>query len=148
VRRAIALLVLLGCGGADAPPPAEPEQGPGPVVAVALRFEEGPTDQATDTPSTRVVLVAIAPEEGRATAEVGTFEGVCQHAPPVGVVLAARCWWAGFGTDVQVRRDGDELVAYTARVDEQTPATEPAEAARLGLPERAELDPLLPAAYE
>lgn len=151
MTRATALLLLVaGCGGAaEGPGPEEPEPGRGPTVAVALRLEEGPTDEATDTPSTRVVLVAIAPNEGRSTAEVGTFEGVCQLAPPVPpVILAARCWWAGFGANVEVRRDGDALVAYRAATGERSEPSEPEEAARLALPERAELDPILPAAYE
>lgn len=143
----VASAVVAGCGGGVATrPPEEPEPGAGPTVVVALRFEEGPTDEATDTPTTRVVLVGIAPDEGRSTAVVGLFEGVCQHSPPIGpVVLAARCWWAGFGANVQVRHEGDDLVAYRVRTDEHSPPGEPEEAARLSLPERAELDPLLPA---
>jgi hypothetical protein len=145
----LGVVLAVGCGGASVPPPEEPEEEEeeeGPIVAVTLRFEEAPSDEATDTPHTRVVLVQIAPDEGRSTAEVGTFAGVCQHiAPDVGAVLAARCWWAGFGARVTVLREGDDLVAYGVRLDEHAPASDPEEAARMTLPENARLDPILPA---
>ena len=142
------LILLAACGGTSAPPPAQPEEEedpPRPVVAVALRFEEAPTDEATDTPYTRVVLVQIAPDEGRSTAEVGTFKGACQHVEPtVGTVLEARCWWAGAGAHVTVHREGDTLIAERSTQDEHTPATPAEEVARLQLPENAAIHPLLP----
>lgn len=148
---AVALGIALGgCGGtAAAPPVEEPEPEEGPTVAVALRFVEGPTDEATDTPHTRVLLVRIVPDEGRSTEEVGSFEGVCQHvAPTGGAVLAARCWWAGFGASIDVVREDDTLVARRVRLDERAPAAEPEEAVRMALPENAVLDPIVPATLE
>jgi hypothetical protein len=141
------LALLVACGGASAPPVAQPEEEepPRPVVAVTLRFEEAPSDPATDTPYTRVLLVQIAPDEGRSTSEVGTFAGACQHVEPtVGTVLEARCWWAGAGAHVTVHREGDALVAERSVQDEYAPATPAEEVARMQLPENAAIHPLLP----
>lgn len=143
----VTFVLLAACGGASTPPPAEPdeEEPPRPVVAVTLRFEEAPSDEATDTPYTRVLLVQIAPDEGRSTAEVGTFAGVCQHVEPtVGTVLEARCWWAGAGAHVTVHREGDVLVAERSVRDEHAPAAPAEEVARMQLPDHAALHPLLP----
>ncbi len=149
MRRASILPVLLAaCGGAAAgAPPPEPEPDEeGPTAAIALRFAEAPTDEATGTPFTRVLLVTIVPDEGRSTTEAGIFEGACQHVVPrEGAVLEARCWWAGFGAEVVVRREGDSLVVQRIRLDEHTRAPEPEEAARVELPPRARLDPIVPA---
>lgn len=138
------LAALAGCGGAGRPP-TEPlpgdEEGEGPVVAVALRMAEAPTDEPTGTPQTRVLLVRIVPDEGRATEEVGTFQGACTPATPrEGAILEVRCWWAGFGAEVFVRRESDALVAYRIQLDEHAPAGVPEEVARMPLPDDARLD--------
>jgi len=142
------LLLAVGCGGGAAavPPPEEPageEEGAGPIVAVALRMMDEGTDEETQTPRTRVLLVRIVPDEGRSTREVGTFEGICSSlAPDDDRVVGVRCWWAGFGSLIEVRREGDELVATVRRLDEHTGPGSPEEAVRMSLPEHASLRPI------
>jgi hypothetical protein len=141
-----AALFGTACGGATEKPPAEPEDPPEVHVAVALRFVEQPEDPKTRTPRTRVQLVRIVERDGeKQTTDLGTYPGACMHADTSnGVVLRARCWWAGAGTRLVVVRDGRQLVVKRREVDEMTGASKPEELIRIDLPEGAVLDPIRP----
>lgn len=140
--------VLAACGG-DPPDggrgtlihEAPPE--PAPEVAVGLRFEDAGVLDGTDTPRTHVRLVVIDTEHGRVLDDVGTFSGACTPANDgLGAVVAARCWWAGAGTDVLVRRDGDRLVVTVIELDEEAGPGPPRVAVERALPARATLRPI------
>jgi len=95
----------------------------------------------SDVPATRILLVKIVPDEGRTTVEIGQFDGACTVvAPAAPAILAATCWWAGESARVEVVRTGDVLIAR--RVDEAAPGD--GELARVDLPERAIVEPILP----
>jgi hypothetical protein len=134
-RLAPFLLVLTACGAVPAPMPADSEDAlasPHRYV-IGLRLEEAPEDEA-GTPHTRVSLVRISPEGVRTLESLGTEAGACYLEPRVGVLLAARCWWAGQGALYEVRRVGDEVVASRTEVDEMTGSGAPSEVARLAVP--------------
>jgi hypothetical protein len=141
MRRFVGVMLGLGlgaCGAASPGPATEPTAAPPPrPYAVALRLEEAGEDEQ-GTPHTRVSLVRISPDGVRTVETLRTEVGACYHQPRSGALLAARCWWAGFGAEYEVRRRGDAVVALRAEVEEIGPG-EPAEVARLEVPAGAEL---------
>jgi hypothetical protein len=140
--------LLAGCGGASSEQasttaePARPER-----VAVALRFEDAGVDVATDTPHTRVVLAVIRESDGRTeTHEVGVVSGACNYVAPSAAALAAgSCWWAGSGDNFELARRGAELVVSRVQVDEElTAPLAPEPVLRVELPERAQVQVIVP----
>lgn len=141
------VLVLAGCGATSRPalgpePEEASEDEPPPTVAIALRLEDAGADE-NETPRTRVVLVAIAPD-GRSTAELGVETGACWHVAMDGALITARCWWAGAGAAYAVHREGESIVAHRRDVDEQSDEPQWRESGRLDLPQDAVLEVLAP----
>jgi len=112
----LALLALVGCGGAAPPvepPPTDAEENE--TFAVALRLAEAGPD-AEDTPHTRVSLVRIAPDGARHMEALRVETGACWHVGSgEDVLIAVRCWWAGAGAQYAVHRTGDAIVVPIAR---------------------------------
>ena len=136
-----------GCGGA-APNPrgAEDEaesDAPPPTYAIALRLEDGGTDE-DDTPHTRVRLVRIAPDGERAVADLGEERAACYYREAPGALIAATCWWAGAGGTYELRREGGAVVAYRTPTDEDAGSSAAAEAGRVDVPGDAVLQVLAP----
>ncbi len=143
----ILALTLSACGGARAEPEASPVAEPAEPVTVvlALRFVEGPEDEETETPRTRVLLVDIDEARGRRTTDLGTFDGVCSHTRPrEGHLLAAQCFWAGTGARLDVHRDGDSVVVDEDILDEEGGVAEHRQNVRIDLPAEAELEVMAP----
>jgi len=135
------------CGGGQVTPDESPVATPAEptTVTVALRFVEGPEDEASATPSTRVLLVDIDEARGRQTTDLGTYAGVCSHlAVGEDVLLAAQCFWAGEGSRLEVARDGDRLVATRVTLDAERDDVAREELARIALPPSAEIELLAP----
>lgn len=146
MRRWAWLAVLwVGCGAAT-PLPEDPTDDEDEVqtYAVALRLEDaGATED--ETPQTRVALVRIAPDGERTLEELHVEPGACwAEAGQGGVLLTARCWWAGAGARYEVRREGGEVVARRQDVDEMTENGGWADVGRLEVPEDANLQVLAP----
>jgi hypothetical protein len=135
----LSLYGLAACGAATTGSTVTTaEVAPPRPYAVALRLEEAEED-AEGTPHTRVSLVRITPEGVRTVETLATEVGACYHQPRPGALMAARCWWAGVGSDYEVRRSGDAIVATRTEVDEETGAGAPSEVARLEVPSDAEV---------
>lgn len=135
---------LAACGAPAAPVATAPDSAREPPrvrYAVALRLEEaGETEDGT--PHTEVSLVRIAPDGARTIETLGTEPGACYHHAQPGALIAARCWWAGFGAEYEVRRTGDGVVALRAEVDEEAGRGELTELTRLDIPDGVELEVL------
>lgn len=143
---ALVALLSAGCGASEPLPENPSDDDEPPRVAIALRAEEAPADEETDTPQTRVVLVRIRHDVGETeTTDLGTYAGPCMHASvPAHVVVRLRCWWAGAGAVVSVSRHGDELVAERSVVDEMQGAGDSETITTVELPEDAVLEPIRP----
>jgi len=142
----LALLALVGCGGAAPPvepPPTDAEENE--TFAVALRLAEAGPD-AEDTPHTRVSLVRIAPDGARHMEALRVETGACWHVGSgEDVLIAVRCWWAGAGAQYAVHRTGDAIVAHRRDVDEATDqAGAWEEIGRIEIPADAPLQVLTP----
>jgi hypothetical protein len=92
-----------------------------------------------------VLLVDIDEARGRRTTDLGTYAGVCSHlARRPEMLLSAQCFWAAEGARIEVRRDGDLLVATRIALDAEQNEGVHTEVARIDLPPAAELDLLAP----
>jgi hypothetical protein len=130
---------LAACGGAQGArgtTAAEARE-----CTAALRFEE-PEGETLDAdpdaePHTRITLVLICDDETTTSMPVGTEVGACfRTEPPGGVLLGARCWWAGQGAVLEVRREGGAL-----RV-RRTLGGETSDAGALDVPTESRVRPL------
>lgn len=124
VVRAGGLALLLGaCGGATSTGSTTPD-APRRECTAALRFQEPGGERPLrddEMPRTAIHLVLICEDEALRVLPVSTEVGACFSEPASdGALLRARCWWAGQGAVVIVRRDGDRLEALRADVDEHT----------------------------
>jgi hypothetical protein len=143
----LALLSASACGAAQAEPEASPVAEPSEPVTVvlALRFVEGPENEETETPTTRVLLVDIDERRGRRTTDLGTFDGVCSHTRPrEGHLMAAQCFWAGTGARLEVRREGDLVIVTEDVLDEDGGLVHRHDNNRIDLPADAELEVMAP----
>ena len=115
---------IVGCGAA-ADSRSVTGSSDDPQVVVGLRLTEA--NSRGSVPQTRVVLVAIDPVRGRATAPVGVFDGACTDdvAMP-GVLATVRCWWADSEATISVVRENDRVQARVRRVDDAGPSPAPA----------------------
>lgn len=115
-------------------------------MTVALRFVEGPEDEALGTPSTRVLLVDIDQARGRRTNDLGTYPGVCSHlSAGDGALLRAQCFWVAQGSRLEVVREGDAIVVTRVVLDDGGHAGDANVVLRTDLPPGAEVNVLAPA---
>ncbi|WP_236606983.1 hypothetical protein [Sandaracinus amylolyticus] len=115
--------LLAACGGATNVGTTTPEDAPRRECTAALRFAEPEVAQTSDEemPRTAIGLVLICEDEPIQTVAIGTEVGACfNDEASEGALLRARCWWAGQGAIVVVRRNGEVLEVLRADVDEQT----------------------------
>lgn len=140
-------VLLIGCStiacGAATPQAEEPDDGsPGPEIAISLRLVDASRD---DVPGSDAQLVLIHRSGRRELTPLTSLQGVCTHAAPErGEVLRVSCWWAGAGSVLVARRDGDVLVVAERSVDEESGPGEMREVERIQLPRRAQLSPITP----
>lgn len=114
-------------------------------MTVALRFVEGPEDEARGTPSTRVLLVDIDQARGRRTSDLGTYPGVCSHlSAGDGALLRAQCFWVAQGSRLEVVREGDAIVVTRVVLDEGGHPGDANVVLRTDLPPGAEVTVLAP----
>lgn len=130
---------LIGCAGQTPPPETPPPQEEGPEVTVSLRLLDGGEDEETGTPRNHAELALIHPDGRRDVRPIGQLVGVCTHEEVPGAVLGVRCWWAGAGATVTVRRDGDRLHVMSRPVDEETGEGQEEELMAVDLPAGATL---------
>lgn len=127
---AFLVTLLAACAPAPAgrgvPDAKKPATG---TVRVAWIFEQ--TDDGDGGEPRTQVSLRLSGDLNDVIA-VGAFAGSCAQQRPDaigaednGILLAARCWWAGGGDDVRVRRTTDALRIEHRTVDEGT-AEEPA----------------------
>lgn len=138
----LAIVVLIGCGAAT-PQAEEPDDGsPGPEIAVSLRLVDA---SEADVPASDAQLVLIHRSGRRELTPLTSLQGVCTHAvPEAGEVLRVSCWWAGAGSLLVARREGDVLIVARRVVDEENGPGEAEEIGRVELPRRAQLSPVTP----
>ncbi len=135
-----ALVLLCACGAAT-PEAQEPDDGsPGPEITVSLRLVDA---SEQDVPASDASLVLIHRSGRRELTPLTSLSGVCTHvAPEPGEIVRVSCWWAGSGSVLTARREGDVLVVAKRVVDEENGALEPEEVERITLPRRAQLNTL------
>ncbi|AKF05362.1 hypothetical protein DB32_002511 [Sandaracinus amylolyticus] len=117
--------LLVACGGATNAGSTTPVDAPRRECTAALRFAEPEVAQTSDEemPRTAIALALICEDEPIRTVAIGTEVGACfNDEASDGALLRARCWWAGQGAIVVVRRNGEVLEVLRADVDEHTGA--------------------------
>lgn len=145
---ALAVVLLAGCGGATNAGTTTPvREEPVRECTAALRFSEpagqDPAAGDVEPPRTAVALVLICEDEETRTVPVGTEVGACfPDEASEGALLRARCWWAGQGAIVVVRRNGEVLEVLRSEVDEMTGAGELERVTELPIPENHSLHAL------
>ncbi len=144
---ALALVVTIGC--ASAPPPRPPEQPPEPPRAtLSIRLvdatEADPASPEEAIPRSTATLIVLHEEGGREEQPLGLLDGACSHAAAEAPdLIVIRCWWAGAGGVLRVRRIGEELVAAFVGSSESGELP-PEERARMPLRPEIRLDAISP----
>ncbi|MCK6522882.1 hypothetical protein L6R49_15745 [Myxococcota bacterium] len=121
------LSLLVACSGdqdvatapAEPTPPAEPPAAPpaedAAVTLAGWTFEtRAGKDVDEGTPNTMVVVKS---KDG-ASFEVGPLYGECSQTPVKGTAYALHCWWAGAGSNVEVRSAGGKAEIWKQDLDE------------------------------
>ncbi|MDQ3035874.1 MAG: hypothetical protein M3Y87_25955, partial [Myxococcota bacterium] len=121
-------------------------EAPRRECTAALRFQEPPEPDASagvadeEPPRTAVSLVLICENEPTRRLAIGSEVGACFAIEAgEGSLLLARCWWAGQGALIDVRRDGDVLEVRRADIDEHTGTGSLEPASELPVPENADV---------
>lgn len=122
------LSLLVGCSGDQdvATPPAEPTPPVEPTPAAPAAEDASVTlagwvfetragkDVDEGTPNTMVIIKA---KDGTSF-EVGPLYGECSPTPIQGTAYALHCWWAGAGSNVEVRSAGGKAEIWKQDLDE------------------------------
>lgn len=144
----VVLVLLIGCASAPPPRPAEqPPEPPRATLSVRLvdATEEDPASVEEAFPRSTATMILLHQEGGREEQPLGVLEGACSHASAEAPdLIAIRCWWAGSGGVLRVRRVGDALVAAFARTREESGDLPPEERARMPLRPETRLDVVSP----
>jgi hypothetical protein len=123
---ALLLSLLAACSGDQdvATAPAEPTQPTAPAAPAAedasvtlagWTFEtRAGKDVDEGTPNTTLVVKA---KDG-ASFEVGPLYGECSPTPIQGTAYALHCWWAGAGSNVEVRSASGKAEVWKQDLDE------------------------------
>ena len=97
------------------PTPATPAAEDASVTLAGWTFEtRAGKDVDEGTPNTMLIIKA---KDG-ANFEVGPLYGECNTAPIQGTAFALHCWWAGAGSNVEVRSAGGKAEVWKQDMDE------------------------------
>lgn len=145
-RAALGLVALsiVACGGASGPGPTTPAEQPRRECTAALRFQEPEVPASDDEPPrTDVSLVLICESDPTRRVAIGSEVGACFSIEAGdGSLLRARCWWAGQGALIDVRRAGDALEVRRADIDEHTGTGTMESVSELPVPDDADVQTL------
>lgn len=95
-----------------------------------------------DRPCTTISLVLLCEDGTRSALQIGDEIGACYPIDSADALLRARCWWAGEGSLVEVRREGGALIVFRTTVDEYTGTGEPQRIGSLKIPPGAIVETL------
>lgn len=99
---------------APAAPAAPAEDAKAALAGLGFSTREAPDPDQADTPMTTLILT---PASGTPW-EVGPFYGSCTPEPQTAAAYAMKCWWAGAGSNIEVRSSGGKAEVWKQDVDE------------------------------